>query len=213
MTSVVSICNLALSNMAKDNISDLDEASPEAKLCKQFYEHVRDTILQAYPWRFARKTASLAEIANTKEDRWLYAYRRPTDCLKVIRLNDANLADYLPYSDGIVGGAFAYDLEGTSLFCDLTPAYLEYTVRLEDPTKFPPLFVEALAWHLAVRLAMPITRDPKARADAYQLAMRMQNEAAVADANEVRETSDFASEMVEARGDGFRYDRYGRAVS
>ena len=199
MTSVVAICNLALSNVGKDNISDLDELGTEAKLCKQFYAHVRDTVLQSYPWRFARKTASLGEIANTKDKRWGYAYKRPLDCLKILRINDEAFADYLPYDAGAVAGGHPYDVEGTTLFCHLTPAYLEYTVRLEDPTKFPPLFIEALSWHLAVRLAMPITRDPKVRADAYQLAMRMQNEAAVADANEVRETSDYPSEMMEAR--------------
>lgn len=213
MTSVVAICNLALSNVGKDNISDLDEASPEAKLCKQFYAHVRDTLLQAYPWRFARKTAALAEIANVRENRWLYSYRRPVDCLKIRRVSDDAFADYMPYSDGIVAGGFAFDIEATTIFCDLSPAYLEYTMRLEDATKYPPLFIEALAWHVAVRLAMPLTRDPKVRADAFQLAMRMQNDAAVADANEVRETSDSPSEIVEARDEGLRYDRHGRVIA
>lgn len=199
MTSIVSICNLALSNVGKENIADLAENSTEAKLCKQFYDHVRDTVLQAYPWRFAGKTAALAEITNTKDKRWLYAYKRPVDCLKILRVNDEAMADYLPYADGAVAGGHPYDVEGTTLFCDLSPAYLAYTERLEDPTKYPPLFVEALSWHLAVRLAMPLTRDPKVRAEAYQLAMRMQNEAAVNDANEVRETSDHAAEMIEAR--------------
>lgn len=199
MTSVVSICNLALSNLAKDNIQDLDEASAEAKLCKQFYEHSRDTLLQAFPWRFARKTSSLAGLTNTKDKRWAYAYKRPTDCLKVRRVTDEVQLDYLPYGDGAVAGGYAYDIEGTTLFCDLSPAFLDYTSRVDDVTKFPPLFVEALAWHLAVRLAMPLTRDPKIRADAFQLATRMQNEAAAADANEVRETSDYPAEMMEAR--------------
>jgi hypothetical protein len=199
MTSVVSICNLALSNIAKDNIQDLDEASTEAKLCKQFYEHSRDTLLQAFPWRFARKTSSLAALTNTKDKRWAYAYKRPTDCLKVRRVTDEGQGDYLEYGDGAVAGGYAYDIEGTTLFCDLSPAFLDYTSRVDDVTKFPPLFVEALAWHLAVRLAMPITRDPKIRADAFQLATRMQSEAAAADANEVRETSDYPAEMMEAR--------------
>lgn len=199
MTSVVSICNLALSNLAKDNIQDLDEGSTEAKLCKQFYEHSRDTLLQVFPWRFARKTGSLAELTNTKDKRWAYAYKRPTDCLKVRRVTDEAQIDYLSYGEGAVAGGYAYDIEGTTIFCDLSPAFLDYTWRVNDVTKFPPLFVDALAWHLAVRLAMPITRDPKIRADAFQLASKMQNEAASADANEVRETSDYPAEMMEAR--------------
>jgi hypothetical protein len=200
MTSEVAICNLALSNLGKQNISALTEASTEAALCNQFYEHSRDVLLQGYPWRFARKTASLAALANTREERWQYAYKRPNDCLKIRRISTELFLDYLPYEDGVVAGGHAYDLEGTTIFCDLSPVYLEYTWRITDPATFPPLFVDALSWHLAVRLAMPLTRDPKVRADAFQLAQRMQSEAAVADANEVRETSDYPAEMNEARG-------------
>jgi hypothetical protein len=200
MSSVISICNLALSNIGKSDIQDIDEASAEAKACKQFYEHTRDVLLQSYPWRFATITAALASVTNTKADRWEYAYQRPNDCLKVIRITDVY---DLPYSasDGslIIAGAHAYHIEGDKLFCYLAPAYLTYTRRLVDPSKYPPLFIEALAWHLAVRLAMPLTRDPKIRADAYQLAVQTFGQAGVADANEVREVEDVPSRAIEAR--------------
>ena len=47
---------------------------------------------------------------------------------------------------------------------------------------------------------MPLTRDPKVRADAFQLAMRTQGQAEMADANEERETSNHDSEFVTERG-------------
>jgi hypothetical protein len=215
MSSVVFICNLALTNLAKPTIVSIDEASAEAAACKQYYAHVRDVMLQTYPWRFAAKTEALAELTNAKEGRWGYAYQRPSDCLKVRRVSDQALADYLP-SDGslIVAGGYAHAIEGDVIYCDVSPAYLTYTYRLTDPTKFSPAFTEALGWHLAVRLAMPLTRDPKMRADAYNLAVRMTATAAAADAQEVRETSDSPSEFIEARGDsGVTYDRYGRVIN
>lgn len=92
-----------------------------------------------------------------------------------------------------------YDIEGSTIYTDLTPTFLRFTADIDDPTKFPPLFVEALSWSLAVRLAMPLTRDPKIRADAFQVATAMTSEAMLADANEVRETSDHESELVEGR--------------
>jgi hypothetical protein len=46
---------------------------------------------------------------------------------------------------------------------------------------------------------MPLTKDPKVRADAFQLATQSQALAEAADANEVQEWSDIESEMVEAR--------------
>jgi len=214
LSSVVFICNLALTNLAKPPISSIDEESAEAAACKQYYAHVRDVLLKAHPWRFAAKTEALAEVTNLKANRWGYAYQRPADCLKVRRISDESLADYLP-SDGslVVAGGFHHAIEGQTIFCDVSPAYLTYTFQLTDPAQFPADFIEALGWHLAVRLAMPLTRDPKIRADAYQLAVRTTASAAASDANEVRETSDSPSEVIEARGDGGqRYDQYGRRV-
>lgn len=201
MASIVSICNIALSNLGKDNIAALTDSGAEARACNQFYDHVRDTLLQAYPWSFAGKTASLAEVTNDKAGTWLYAYRRPTDCLKVRYVRPAysenDPTDYSAAKADAFG--FAHEIEGQTIYCDLSPAFLRYTYQNIDPTKYSPLFIEALSWHLAVRFAMPLTRDPKVRADAYQLAMATQNQAAASDANEVRETSDHVSEFVTGR--------------
>lgn len=201
MTSIVSICNLALSNLGKENISALTEVSAEAKACNQFYDHVRDTLLQVYPWRFAGKTASLAELANDKASAWRYAYRYPTDCLKIRYVRPTySESDPIAYIGAKTDDfGFAHETEGQSIYCDLSPAFLRYTYRNTDPTKYSPMFVEALSWHLSVRLAMPLTRDPKMRADAYQLAKATQTTAEMADANEVRENSDHDSEFATGR--------------
>lgn len=199
MASVVSICNLALSNIGKDNIAALTDAGAEARACSQFYEHTRDTMLQAYPWRFAGVTQSLAEITNPKLGQWSKAYSRPSDCLKVRWVRPAYSEDEpaLTAQDEI---QIPFELEGKSIYCNLSPAFLRYTARLVDPSLFPPLFIDALAWHLAVRLAMPLTRDPKLRADAWQVATQMTGQAQMMDANEQRETSDHVSELVVGRG-------------
>lgn len=199
MSSETFICNLALSNLGKTNISNLMERSAEAKACRQFYAHVRDTLLSVYPWRFAGKTLSLAEITNDKPGQWAHAYKRPADCLKLRWVRpEYSTTDphHLTKQEEL---AFPYDEEGTTIYCDLSPAFLRYTFQLTDPTRFSPLFVEAFGWHLATRLAMPLTRDPKIRADCYQLAMAMQGSAETIDANEVRETSDHESELVTER--------------
>jgi hypothetical protein len=94
-------------------------------------------------------------------------------------------------------------LEGDRLYCDLSPALLRYTFRLTDPSRYAPLFVEALSWHLAVRLAMPLTRDPKIRADAMAMAQNSQRAAEQAEANQIRHTSEnFVSELIAVRTHG-----------
>lgn len=200
MTSKVAICNLALSNLGKANIASLDEASAEARACKQFYDHTLLAMLQGYPWMFARTTQALAQITNDKPNRWLYAYARPVDCLKVVRVTDELMLDYVRYDKAsALAGGHAYAIEGDTIYTAVGPAYLEYTGEITDPTKFPPMFVDALSWALSVRLAMPLTRDPKLRADAFQLANVTLAQAASADANEVRNVSDSPAEWNEIR--------------
>lgn len=202
MSSVVSICNLALSNLGKANIQALTDEGAEALACRQFYDITRDMLLQSYPWRFAGRTQSLAEVQNDKPGAWAFAYRRPNDCLKVrwVRASYSALDAHGRFDERAECMSEPYEIEGQTIYCRLSPALLRYTVRLTDPTRFSPLFVDALAWHLSVRLAMPLTRDPKVRADAYQLARVMQGQAEAADANEVRESTDHTSEFVAGRG-------------
>jgi hypothetical protein len=199
MASVVSICNLALSNIGKDNIQALTDAGAEARACSQFYEHTRDVLLQGYPWRFAGVTASLAQITNDRLGKWAYAYAKPVDCLKARWVRpEYSETDFAPSDQEEI--AIPYDIDGETIYCNLSPAFLRYTSRFTDPSKFSPLFVEALSWHIAVRLAMPLTRDPKVRADAWQVATQMTGQAQMMDANETRHSSDHVSELVVGRG-------------
>ena len=199
MSSIVAICNLALSNVGKENINALNEASTEARACKQFYDLTRDLLLQQYPWRFAGKTISLAEVSNNKPGQWGFAYQRPTDCLKVrwVRPEYREGDPPLDWQEEI---SFPHGVDGDLIYCNLSPAFLHYTVQLVDPSRFSPLFTDALAWHLAVRLAMPLTKDPKMRADAWQVAQQMTGSAQMADANEVREEYWSRTDLVEGRG-------------
>ncbi len=200
MASEVSICNFALTNLGKDNISALTEPTAEARACNQFYAHTRDVLLSGYPWRFAGKTIALAQVANDKAGKWGYAYKRPNDCLKLRWVRPGYSVDDPCQQTEQEEIANPYDVEGDVIYCNLSPAFLRYTWRITDPSKFTPLFIEALSWHLSVKLAMPLTRDPKVRADAFQLAAKTQAAAEMADANEVRETSDHDSDLVKARG-------------
>lgn len=202
MASVVSICNLSLSNLGKDNISALTEPGAEARACNQFYEHTRDVMLQQYPWRFATKTQALAELLNDKPGQWGFSYKRPVDCIKVRWVRVAySLTEPYPQDDASQI-AHPYSVEGDRIYCGLSPAYLTYIWKVTDPTRFPPLFVDALAAALAVRMAIPLTRDPKVRADNFQLAQVLMGQAQMADANEERESSDIVSDFVEVRANG-----------
>jgi hypothetical protein len=139
-------------------------------------------------------------MANDRIGQWSYAYARPSDCMKVrwLRPQYSENDPALSLQDEL---AIPYEIEGQTIYCNLSPAFLRYTSLQADPTKFPPLFIEALGWHLAVRLAMPLTRDPKVRAEAYQMATMATGQAQMMDANEARETSDHESAFAKARAE------------
>lgn len=43
--------------------------------------------------------------------------------------------------------------------CDIYQAYAKITVRVTDPALFDPLFIDALSYKLALKLAMPLTNS------------------------------------------------------
>lgn len=196
MSSIVAICNLALSNIGKQNISSLTEASAEARVCRQYYDVTRDMLLQGYPWNFAGKAQSLAQVSNDRQGMWRFAYARPQDCIKIRGVVPRLDQGYAPNDAAI---KTPYHVDGGLIYCDLSPAVLLYTFRQADPTKYSPLFIDALSWHLAVRLAMPLTRDPKIRADAWQVANNVTGQAQEIDASEERYNYWQTTDLIEGR--------------
>lgn len=201
MLSDVLICNLALANIGKETISAMTQAGAEARACSLYYGPTLNMMLQSYPWRFAGRSVTLAEITNDKTGQWAHAYQHPTDCLKVRWVRPEYSADTGAMSTQDEIG-FPHEVEGQAIYCDLTPAVLRYTTSDVDASMFPALFADAMSWHLAARLALPLTRDPSVRAEALKFANMMTGQAQMADANEQRETTDHDSEFVTVRADG-----------
>lgn len=177
MASDVSISNLALSHLGKGRINALTEDSAEARQCAMHLGLARDTLLAAHAWSFARRVESLAAKPNSWPERWAFAYQRPADCLRIIRLVPP--VDILAESEGA-----AHQTRGRTLFCNLTPATLDYVARTDDASVYPPLFTDALSWALAARLAMPLTRESRLMQEALAMADAATARASTQDANE-----------------------------
>lgn len=203
MASYVSIINGALDLLSKQNISAIDEQSTEASKAKLAYTKVRDELLQSYPWRFARKIAVLPALVDdddlNRTVRWAATYARPNDCLKIRRIIPEIEVDNdyasVPYEEA----------EG-KIYCDLSPATLEYTARKLDPSNWPPLFCLAYEHALAGRLCMPLTKNIKLYQQHLQLARNQFIVATTADANEEYNTTDVASSTYAARGGSPNWD-------
>jgi hypothetical protein len=194
MTSIVSICNQALDEIAKNNISDLEEASAEAVKCSEHYHNVRKSVLSAYPWKFARKVEAMASlpVAKWHQSLWLFVYLTPKDCLKVRRIIPT-----IEMPEDYVGPDF--DITGQFIYTNDPAGFLEYTYDHKNEALFPQLFVDALAMALAARICMPLTSNLQVKMAIAQMAAKSFTAATVWDANSIHETSDHTSEMITVR--------------
>lgn len=159
MSSILDIYNLALSHVAHGKeVGGLTERSDEQRTCTRFYEQARDTTLRAFNWPFATKIAALGLVEEDPNDEWGYSYQYPSDCLKVRRILSGTRVDTaatrVPYK--IIDGT-----SGLLILTDQADAEIEYTIRADDPTKYPPDFVMALSFRLASYIAPRLTAgDP-----------------------------------------------------
>jgi hypothetical protein len=175
MSSDVEICNIALSRVAHTQpIASLTEKSKAAELCRMFYGPMRELVLQAFPWPFAGSIVALADI-GTPAPGWAYRYRYPADCLKVRNIVQPGTRRALT-SDLEIPYQIGYDAGGRVIHTDQPGAVCRFTFKVEDSTFFDPQFADALAWRVAMELALPLSSKPDLQQFAnqsYQMAMTL----------------------------------------
>lgn len=196
MASVIDICNAALVHIGETpNISSIDppENSAFAQKCARFYPMARDETLETYNWSFARKRTALALLA-TNDSAYAYAYQMPADCLKPRTL--------LPVDYGVEdekGKGEDFLVEGDVLYSDAPSATLLYTFRQLAPTKFSPLFIEAVACKLGYYLAGAISKDEGTQRRMLQLWRLTVGQAAESNANVGKTTYNQKPSFITAR--------------
>ena len=193
MTSKVYICNLALSHIGhKSPIASLTEKSTEAKTCSLHYNQVLGILLQSFPYQFSERKISLAEVDNDWPERYAFAYSKPSDLLAIRRI--------LPIIDiANTPTPISYSFRSNKIYCDHSPARLSYSAFVDDPTIYPPLFVEAFSWALALRLSYVITKEVRLQNMAKVEAEAKTKAAQASDANNEPNTYTVESEFHAAR--------------
>lgn len=84
---------------------------------------------------------------------WDHAFALPSDCLRVVRMEDN--AEFVK--------------EGEQLFTDESEAKIKYIKQITDPTKYSPAFITVLAQRLAAEVAYPLTHLPDVATNMYKL--------------------------------------------
>lgn len=167
--SAIEISNRALGRIGIDQlIESFDDPNNRARECRLHYAPCRDEVLQDFPWNFAQRCVALAPTADVTIPGWLYAYNYPADCVKISRVTNAGGQRVLGFVSSEI---LNYDvllpskspfqvmahptIDGKRIILtDVPQAYAWFTTEVTDPSQFPPLFRSAVAWRMAMELAL-----------------------------------------------------------
>lgn len=173
------ICNIALSNIGKGTIVNIEDPMENARACKLYYHPTRETVLRAYPWGFAHRIEKLA-LLDIKTPGYTFTYAYPHKCLKInkIRTQEPNEQQHEPYT------VINIDVATKAICCDVTAAYADYTLNITDPLVMDSLFIEAFTRMLAANICMRLLGNPQSYQLQYQLYQQAVREARLMDARE-----------------------------
>ena len=146
-TSVINICNLALTRIGADTITSLEDNTNRAKLCRLHYPEAVETTLSAKDWRFARSRASLVPLSAAPAFGWSYKFQLPADCLLVTKVYDSwSLSD--EQTD--------WQTEGDMVMANVPKINIVYNRNIQDVLLFSAGFTRAVTLLLAAELATGI---------------------------------------------------------
>lgn len=210
MATVTDICNLALSRLGDEaNVQSIapPDGSPQASLCAAFYPQARDTLLTMRPWSFALVRSALAPLVQDNvHSAWAYSYAYPANCLAMQKVLPPDATDDVAAGGAQYAAPFRVESREDGAVVVLTnteQAVGVYMRRVEDTSKFPPLFSDSLAWLLASYLAGPLVKGAAGRAAAADANQAFQAALAAAsrtDANQQKLADTLVASWIAARG-------------
>lgn len=208
MASEVDICNLALACLGDEALVASirpPEGSVQAQYCARFYPIARDALLEMHPWGFATRCGQLAALALSRPE-WRFAYAQPADAIKIVAVLARDAVDI---EAGInEAQPFGREIDSSGAGVILTNqagARALYIASVKDTTTFSPLFVQALAWHLASMLVGPLLKGEAGAAESKRCVGVMQgylSQAMVSDANQRKVEPAHLPTWMHARGAG-----------
>ena len=160
VANITDVYNLALGHVGSmASVASPTEASVEAKACSRFYPMALDQALTDGHWSFATRREDAAPMPLPEAIRnWRFAYQHPGNALKVLGILTPGQQDERT-QDFVIEATPA----GAQILLTNTEfATVRYVERVADTSRFPPAFVNALAYLLAQFLCGPLRKDPAA---------------------------------------------------
>lgn len=149
----VEIINLALSDCGTALINTIDDDSAEARQAKAKYGAIRDAVLEAREWTFAKQRILLDQDPVSPAFGYIYQYILPSSTIRVIRVYDTSSTTENPDPvDDWVREGFRV------LTNEPAPIYAEVIARVGEGS-FSPGMVLALSARLTSVFAIPLTEN------------------------------------------------------
>jgi hypothetical protein len=121
-------------------------AQEEACTCIRHFAAVRDSLLHAYPWTFARKSGDLAQL-TTPIKGWRYSHALPVDCARLLQL---------VWKHRTVA---KWEEVGNVVGCEYRPVSARYTSKMDTPSTWVPLFCDAFVSRLAAEICVAVNGE------------------------------------------------------
>ena len=143
----IGICSNALLKIGAEGITSFEDGTAEAEIAYSLYPLLRDGLLSAYPWSFAKAQKTLPRLANVPVADYQYAYLLPNDFLRVISAGS-----------GSRGRGIEYRILENRLHTDAPDVTISYIFRPHE-SLFPAYFCELLIARLASEFCLPLTES------------------------------------------------------
>ncbi len=205
--NVVSLFNLALSTIGtRSSVSATTEASREAEVCNIWYEISRDVVLRAAFWPSTlahKRLAVLKERTNLSADwtaddpapDWVFAYGEPSDMIAprfLTTFSRFTVDWWKPTTEA----------HKKAIMTNQPEAILQYSFRQDNPGEWDDSLYLAVAYALAMNIAMPLHSKLKVMQATREAANALIISARVNVANAEENLLDTIPEWISARGYG-----------
>lgn len=219
MSTKTTVCNYAIAHLGvAKKITDVEtDKSVEAETCKLFFKEALDECLEECRWNEATVFKTLTLVSQNPTVEWAYSYLYPSDCLYFRRILKADSINVLGSRTIPENGfddiqfIFATINNQKVILTNEAQATAEYTLEIEETSKFSAKFRLALSFRLAYYIAPML-----AKGDAEKFKARLERdfqkkigEAQAINHNEQKfKEVDDRSPLELSRG-GNTYGRYG----
>ena len=164
MVTAIEIANLALGQLGAGPITSFTDKTVEARLARQYYPLVRDTVLEDHNWTFAiKRVGPLTPLSDKPAFQFEYAFPLPSDCLRVVLATWDKKQNYTRPQNLI------FQVENNAIMTNMQPVYVKYIYRVASTLSFSPAFVDALTTRLAAEMALALTNNLNLQDQMYKL--------------------------------------------